>query len=69
MIDDIKIASLGHVGDTVEAVVLYVRENDRTTYMMAPSDVELITHISDVLPNMVNNVSRSFLYVIAQYLQ
>lgn len=55
MFSDIKIASLGRVGDTVEALLLYVREDNRTTYMMSPFDMELITHVFDVMPAMVNN--------------
>lgn len=59
-----KIASLGSVGDTVDAVVLYVREESQTSYMMGPFDVELMTYVFDVMPAMVNNVLSRSVYVV-----
>lgn len=56
MLNDIEVASLGRIGDTVDALVLFVREDDRTKYMMSPLDFELITHVFEVMPAMVNNV-------------
>lgn len=51
MIRDITVAILGKVGDTVDALVLY---QDGDDYMMGPSDQELVQHITDVMPDMVN---------------
>lgn len=52
MLSHVEVASLGRVGDTVNAVVLDVRETG--TYMMAPFDFELQTHITQVMPKLVN---------------
>jgi len=56
MLNDIKIASLGSVGDIIDAVVLYIRKENKTTYILSPSDIDLITHIMDVMPTMVSKV-------------
>lgn len=61
MLHHIKTANLGRVGDTVDVFVLYVRKDNQTTYMMAPHDIELITHITNVMPAMVNNVLSPYL--------
>lgn len=68
MLNDIEVASLGRVGDTVDALVLFLREDDRTKYIMGPLDFELITHVSEVMPVMVNNVTyyyEVFIYCYA----
>lgn len=62
MLHDIKIANLGRVGDTVDVFVLFIQENDRTTYMMAPHDIELITHITSTMPTLVNNLLSPYLH-------
>lgn len=66
MLKDIEVASLGCVGNIVNAVVLHVSEEDSMRYMMGPFDIELYTHITEVMPKLVNIVLRS-IYVFALY--
>jgi len=56
MLNDIKIASLGRVGDIVDAVVIHIRKDNKTTYMLSPFDIELVTHVIQVMPTMVSKV-------------
>lgn len=56
-----EVASLGDVGSTVNVVVLHVEKDD--IYMMGPIDIELYTHISEVMPKLVNIVLKS-IYVL-----
>jgi len=56
MLNDIKIASLGTVGDIINAVVIYIRKENKTTYILSPYDIDLITHVMDVMPTMVSEV-------------
>jgi len=56
MLKDIKTASLGPVGDIIDALVLHIRKDDKTSYVLSPSDTDLITHITTVMPTMVSKV-------------
>lgn len=68
MFSDLKVASLGHVGDTVDALVVYAVKDDIMSYMIGPCDVELMTHILEVMPEMVNYMLlRSVYYHIIMY--
>lgn len=64
MLHHIKTANLGRVGDTVDVFVLYVRKDNQTTYMMAPHDIELITHITNVMPAMLAEYCEKTEYYI-----
>lgn len=57
MFNDIQVANLGRVGDTVDALVLFVEEKDMTL-MLSPYDADLINHISEVMPALVNIVLK-----------
>lgn len=57
MLDNIEFASLGQVGDTLDAVILDIpKENDGTRYMMCPNNIELYTYISEVMPKLVKEL-------------
>lgn len=56
MIHDMAFAPLGKVGDTIEALMLH-KEDD--IYMMAPSDHDLVRHITEVLPKLVNIILKN----------
>jgi len=56
MSSDIKIASLGRVGDITDAVVIHIRKDNKTTYILSPYDIELMTHVIEVMPTMVSKV-------------
>jgi len=62
MFNDIKVASLGRVGDTVNALVVYAAKEDITSYMIGPEDFELMTHIFEVMPALVNDVLLQSIY-------
>ncbi|KAG5329270.1 RNF17 protein, partial [Acromyrmex charruanus] len=64
MFNDIKLASLGHVGDTVNALVVYVAKEDVTSYMIGPEDFELMTHIFEVMPAMLKEYCEKMEYYI-----
>ncbi|XP_077271610.1 vreteno [Temnothorax americanus] len=63
MINDIESASLGHVGETVNALILY-KEDARTMFVMNSVDVELTTHINDVMPKMLKEYCEKTEYYI-----
>lgn len=54
MLNDIDIAPLGQIGDTIEALVLHQPTDDKLIYMMSPSDLELLTYITSEMPGLVN---------------
>ncbi|KYM94453.1 hypothetical protein ALC62_14896 [Cyphomyrmex costatus] len=56
MLNNIKTAILGRVGETVNAMVVYQRE-DVTSYMMGPLDVDLITHLEE-MPKMLKEYAE-----------
>jgi hypothetical protein len=58
MSSDLKFESLGNVGDTVDVLVLNARKDVPSMYYMSPWDIDLISHIYDVMPAMVNNAFR-----------
>ncbi|XP_018372294.1 PREDICTED: uncharacterized protein LOC108767096 isoform X2 [Trachymyrmex cornetzi] len=64
MFNDIKIASLGRVGDTVNALVVYAVKEDVTSYMIGPEDFELMTHIFEVMPAMLKEYCEKMEYYI-----
>lgn len=66
MLKDIEVASLGRVGNVVNVVVLHVLGEDSMRYMMGPFDIELYTHITEVMPKLVNIALKS-VYVFALY--
>lgn len=49
---DLETATLGKVGDTVEAVLLHT-ENVGVTYFMCPMDLEMARYVEDILPGQV----------------
>lgn len=49
-----EVADLGREGDIVNAVVLHVTSQETGIYMMASFDIELYTHITQVMPKLVN---------------
>ncbi|XP_071557115.1 uncharacterized protein Vret isoform X2 [Temnothorax nylanderi] len=63
MIDDIESASLGRVGETVNAAIL-CKKDARTMYMTSSVDVELMTHISQVMPTMLKEYCEKTEYYI-----
>ncbi|XP_071635871.1 uncharacterized protein Vret isoform X1 [Temnothorax longispinosus] len=63
MINDIESASLGHVGETVNAVIL-CKQDTGTMFMMSPVDAELTAHISDVMPKMLKEYCEKTEYYI-----
>ncbi|XP_025158502.1 uncharacterized protein LOC105185606 [Harpegnathos saltator] len=63
MLNDIEIAPLGKVGDTVELLVLY-GNGDGLVYMMSPSDIDLITHVTDVMPELIKEYCEKVDYYI-----
>ncbi|XP_018341604.1 PREDICTED: uncharacterized protein LOC108748097 isoform X2 [Trachymyrmex septentrionalis] len=64
MFNDIKVASLGCVGDTVNALVVYIAKEDITSYMIGPEDFELMTHIFEVMPAMLKEYCEKMEYYI-----
>ncbi|KAL6432088.1 hypothetical protein ACFW04_006662 [Cataglyphis niger] len=65
MLDDIEFASLGQVGDTLDAVILDTpKENDGTRYMMCPNNIELYTYISEVMPKLLREYCEKTEYYI-----
>ncbi|XP_018312143.1 uncharacterized protein vret isoform X2 [Mycetomoellerius zeteki] len=64
MFSDLKVASLGHVGDTVDALVVYAVKDDIMSYMIGPCDVELMTHILEVMPEMLKEYCEKMEYYI-----
>ena len=50
---DLETATLGKVGEIVNALVLHTEEVG-TTYFMCPMDIEMVGHVSDILPGQVN---------------
>lgn len=59
MLNDMEIASLGSVNDTVNALVLYIQQD--MTCMMGPCDMDLITHTSEVMPTLVSIILKKIL--------
>jgi len=57
MLADMKVTSLGNVGDTVDALVLFTQKNKEEYLMLAPMDIDLVTHITEVMPSQVNVAS------------
>ena len=53
MVSDLEFSSLGEVGETVKAIVMYTTEPP-FKYMLAPTDEKLLQYISDVLPGLVS---------------
>lgn len=49
---DLETASLGKEGETVTAVVLHTQDMG-LTYFLCPMDIEMISHVSDILPGQV----------------
>ncbi|XP_012055577.1 PREDICTED: uncharacterized protein LOC105618659 [Atta cephalotes] len=64
MFNDIKVASLGRVGDTVNALVVYAAKEDITSYMIGPEDFELMTHIFEVMPALLKEYCEKMEYYI-----
>jgi len=64
MLRDIEFASLGRVGDTVDAFVIFIQEGDRTKYVMSPADVELASHIFEVMPALLKECCEKTEYYI-----
>lgn len=54
MLNDISIAPIGKVGETAEALVLYLSDVKKLSYMMAPFDSDLITHVINEMSGLVN---------------
>jgi len=57
MMTDMKVASLGNVGDTVDALILFTQKTKKEYLMLAPMDIDLVTHITEVMPSQVNVAS------------
>ncbi|XP_025269700.1 uncharacterized protein LOC105254637 isoform X2 [Camponotus floridanus] len=62
MLNDIKVADLGSEGDIVTALILHIQEAN--IYMMAPFDVELQTHIIQVMPKLLREYCEKAEYYI-----
>ncbi|XP_011703601.1 PREDICTED: LOW QUALITY PROTEIN: tudor domain-containing protein 1-like [Wasmannia auropunctata] len=62
MMKDIEVASLGRVNDTVQALVLFKVRGDQFT--LAPLDVQLVTHVSEVMPAMLKEYCETTEYYI-----
>ncbi|XP_076651050.1 vreteno isoform X2 [Halictus rubicundus] len=60
---DLNIATIGAVGDVVDAIVLYAIQ-DGYTYSMCPMDYELMSHIFDVMPKMMAEYCEKSEYYI-----
>lgn len=57
MINDIKIASLGNKGETVKAVITHTGQVGKQ-YMLSPMDIDVWTHIDQVMTPMVNVITN-----------
>ncbi|XP_070171251.1 uncharacterized protein Vret [Polyergus mexicanus] len=65
MIHDIEFASLGQVGDVLNAVVLHIpKEDGGTKYMIGPFDIELHTHVTEVMPKLLREYCEKTEYYI-----
>ncbi|XP_012539479.1 uncharacterized protein LOC105838453 isoform X2 [Monomorium pharaonis] len=64
MFNDIKAAALGSVGDTVDAVVVYMRASMIQSFMIAPFDVELLTYVFNVMPTKLKEYCEKAEYYI-----
>ncbi|XP_026827923.1 uncharacterized protein LOC105279043 isoform X2 [Ooceraea biroi] len=64
MLGDMQIANLGNVGDTVDALVLLIQEDERKYLMLAPIDIDLVTHITEVMPPQMKEFCESTEYYI-----
>ncbi|KAL0099788.1 hypothetical protein PUN28_019894 [Cardiocondyla obscurior] len=64
MLNHIETASLGREGDTVNALVLFIQEDDQLTYALGPCDENLGDHIVNVLPKMLLEYSEKNKYYI-----
>lgn len=70
MINHVDYASLGNVGDTVSAVVLHIpEENGGTRYNIGPFDIELHTHITEVMPKLLRDFCEKTEYYIPRKLE
>ncbi|XP_033208088.1 uncharacterized protein LOC117167339 [Belonocnema kinseyi] len=55
---DLETASLGKEGETVTAVVLHTQDTG-LTYFLCPMDIEMISHVSDILPGQIEKYASS----------
>lgn len=53
LMNDINILPLGDVGQTVNVLILTIIK-EGVDYFMCPLDIEVITHIHEILPPLVN---------------
>lgn len=51
--NDINVIPLGDVGQTVNVLILTIIK-EGVDYFMCPLDIEVITHIHEILPPLVN---------------
>lgn len=58
MFSDMETANLGNLGDTVDALVLTAQKDAPSIYYISPYDFELLSHVYDVMPALVNNAFR-----------
>ncbi|KAF7412599.1 hypothetical protein HZH66_001495 [Vespula vulgaris] len=63
MINDINIFPLGDIGETVNVLVLSTIK-EGVDYFMCPLDIELITHINEILPPLMNKYCEKTDYYI-----
>lgn len=49
---DLPVAPLGKEGDVVSVIVLHTQD-EGLDYFMCPYDIELVSHVSDVLPSLI----------------
>ncbi|KAM0736231.1 Protein vreteno [Formica fusca] len=65
MINDVEFASLGQVGDILNALVLHIpKEDGGTRYMIGPCDIELYTHVTEVMPKLLREYCEKTEYYI-----
>nr|XP_012228268.1 PREDICTED: uncharacterized protein LOC105675580 isoform X4 [Linepithema humile] len=63
MLNDIKVASLGNIGDTVDAFVIHIQEIGKQ-YMLSPLDTEMWQHIDEVMSPMIKEFCEKTEYYI-----
>ncbi|XP_032669551.1 uncharacterized protein LOC116843316 isoform X1 [Odontomachus brunneus] len=64
MINDISIAPMGKVGDTVEALVLHLSDIKNLSFMMSPFDLDLITHVINDMSGLIQEYCEKTEYYI-----
>ncbi|XP_015176240.1 PREDICTED: MATH and LRR domain-containing protein PFE0570w-like [Polistes dominula] len=62
-VTDIDALPLGNIGDTVKVVILHVIE-ENSEYFMCNLDLELITHVHEILPQLMKEYCESTEYYI-----